>query len=217
MLKILINEIEKKEAENGEIEEKEIRDLNLFFGFIIVLSSIIIFISFFMAVNVDTQIIIFSFNLFLIGVAFTGIGVPDKEQGVAAANVEIWWGVITTIAGLTCFFISLISSNFFIEILFIINGVFFFAGLTAIFAPVAERETRTWSKYAMIVSGLIMLGVSLIYFVTPIFELLGIITITNIKAFDNIMNILLSISICFHGVARIIMYLTGIYTKEENL
>ena len=194
------------------IEEKEMRYLNLFFGIIIVFSSILIFISF-VIVNVEIQIIIFSFNLFIIGVAFTGIGIPDKVQGVAAANVEIWWGVITTIAGLVCFFISLISSNLIIQILFIINGVFFFAGLTAIFAPVAERSTRAWSKWIMVGSGIIMFSFSLIYIVTHILELFGIITISNIEVFDNIMNILLSISICSHGLARIFMSITGIYTK----
>ena len=207
--------IEETEIEKKEIEEIEIRSLNLFFGIIIVFSSILIFISFFM-VNVNTQIIIFSFNLFLIGVAFTGIGVPDKEQGVTAANVEIWWGFITTCVGLMCFFISLISSNFLIQISFIINGVFFFAGLAAIFAPAAERETRTWSKYTMIISGIIMLIFSVIYIVLLILEILGL-TIISIEGLVHFMNILLWVSIIFHGIARIIMSITGIYTKTESL
>ena len=85
------------ETKSNEIEEKEICVLNLFFGIIIVISSILIFISFFM-VNENTQIITISFNLFLVGVSFTGIGVPDKEQGVKAATLEIWGGFIITIA-----------------------------------------------------------------------------------------------------------------------
>lgn len=195
------------------IEEKEICNLNLFFGIIIVLSSILIFISFFM-VNVDTQIIIiiFSFNLFIIGVAFTGIGIPDKEQGVKAANTEIWGGVITTIAGLICFFISLISSNLIIQILFMIYGILLFAGIVAIAAPYAERDTRTWSKWIMGGSGIVMAFLSFFYISLRILGVIGIVTI-NIDDFVNIMNILLSISIFFHGLARIIMYNTGIYTK----
>ena len=190
------------------IDEKEICDLNLFFGFIIVFSSIF---SFFM-VNVNTQIIMFSFNLFLIGVAFTGIGVPDKKQGVKAADVEIWGGVITTIAGLLCFFISLISSNLIIQKLFMIYGISLFAGIVAIAAPYAERKTRTWSKWIMGGSGIAMAFLSFFYILLRIFVLFGIVTI-KIDDFVNIMNILLSISIFFHGLARIIIHYTGIYTK----
>ena len=207
--------IEENETKKKEIEEKEICDLNLFFGIFIVLSSILIFITFFI-VNVDTQIIIFSFNLFIIGVAFTGIGIPDKEQGVEAANTEIWGGVITTIAGLICFFISLISSNLIIQILFTIYGISFLAGIVAIAAPVAERETRTWSKWIMMGSGIAMAFLSFFYILLRILELFGIVTI-NPDDFVNIMNMLLSISIFVHGFGRIIMHYTGIYTEAEKL
>jgi len=205
---------EKEEEKKEEDKEKEIKKLNLFFGFIIVFSSILIFISFFMG-DVDTQIIIISFNLFLIGVAFTGIGVPDKKQGVKAADVEIWGGVITTIAGLLCFFISLISSNLIIQKLFMIYGISLFAGIVAIAAPYAERKTRTWSKWIMGGSGIAMAFLSFFYILLRIFVLFGIVTI-KIDDFVNIMNILLSISIFFHGLARIIIHYTGIYTKAKT-
>ena len=192
------------------IEEKEICGLNLFFGIIIVFSSILIFISFFLD-NVNTQIIIFSFNLIIIGVAFTSIGIPDKNQGVKAANMEIWGGFMITIAGLICFFISLISSNLIIQIRFIINIIFIIAGIVAFLAPYAERGTRTWSKWVMAGSGIIMAFLSAFYIVIPLLEPF-ILVITNIEGFVYIMNILLFISIFIHGLARIIMYNTGIYT-----
>lgn len=192
------------------IEEKEICGLNLFFGIIIIFSSILIFISFFL-VNINTQIIIFSFNLIIIGVAFTSIGIPDKNQGVEAANMEIWGGFIITIAGLICFFISLISSNLIIQIQFIINVIFIIAGIVAVLAPYAEKDTRTWSKWIMVGSGIIMAFLSAFYIVIPLLEPF-ILIITNIGGFIYIMNILLFISIFIHGLARIIMYNTGIYT-----
>lgn len=203
-------EIEDEEIKEEEIEEKEICDLNLFFGFIIVFSSIPFLISFFM-VNINTQIIIFSINLLIIGVAFAGIGIPDKNQGVTAANVEIWWGVITTLVGLVCFFISLISSNLIIYILLTINVIFLIAGLAAIFAPAAERDTRTWSKWIMIVSAIIMFACSLIYIILLILKIYGFIII-SFEDIVNFMNWGLFISIIFHGIARITMSKTGIYT-----
>lgn len=207
--------IEENENKKKEIEEKEICDLNLFFRIIIVFSSILIFISFFMDI-VNIEIILLSFNLFIIGVAFTGIGIPDEKQGVKAASMEIWGGFITTIAGLICFFISLISSNLIIQILFMIYGILLFAGIVAIAAPYAERGTRTWSKWIMGGSGIAMAFFSFFYILLRILELIGIVTI-SIDDFVNIMNILLFTSIIFHGLARFIMSQTGIYTKTENL
>lgn len=204
---------EKEEEKKKEIEEKEIKILNRFFGIIIFLSSILIVISFFI-VKLDTQIIIFSFNLFIIGVAFTCIGIPDKEQGVKAANTEIWGGGIITIAGLICFFISLISSNLIDQILFMINCILLFAGIVAFAAGLSERKTKTKSKWIMGGSGFVMALFPAIYIVSRIFELFGIISIDNIEAFVNIMNILLFISICGHGFARFIIYYTGIYIKD---
>ena len=202
--------------EENKIEEEEIRDLNLFFGIVIVFSSILILISFFM-VNVDTQIIIFSFNLFIIGVAFTGIGRADKEQGVEAANTEIWGGVITTIAGLICFFISVISSNLITQKLYMIYVISLLAGAVAIAATTAERKTRTWSKWLMMLSGIAIAFISFSYILLRILELMGIVSIVSIDDFVRLMNTLLFFSIFSHGLARIIMRYTGTYTKEENL
>lgn len=202
------------EINRDEIEEKEICVLNLFFGIIIVVSSILIFISFFM-VNDNTQIITISFNLFLVGVAFTGIGVPDKEQGVKAATLEIWGGFIITIAGLTCFSISLITSILMNFILLMIYLITIIAGVVAFGAAISERETRTWSKWIMAGSGIAMAGSALLYFVLVILDMVGIITI-NIDDLVNFMNIPLSISILLHGFARISIYYTGVYIKTKN-
>ncbi len=89
--------------------------------------------------------------------------------------------------------------------------LYFIAGIVAVLAPYAEKDTRTWSKWIMVGSGIIMAFLSAFYIVIPLLEPF-ILIITNIGGFIYIMNILLFISIFIHGLARIIMYNTGIYT-----
>ena len=186
------------------INERELCALNLFFGINIVVLSIFVMILFIVA-NINTQIIIISISLLMIGVTFTGIGIPDKHQTVAAATIEIILGSIVTGGGIICVFISLINSNLIIPMFIIINLFLAFAGFAGTFAPLSEDRSKIRSRWIIAgLGGIIMLFCSVINIIFLIFEIFDLIVI----------KILMFGARLFHGLARIILYQIGIFKKE---
>ena len=127
--------------------DKELRILNLIFGIIIIVLSVYIVISFLFR-NSNTQIIIISIGLLVMGIAFTSIGIPDKQQTVQARKIEISIGSFVTIVGLICVLLSLIPPvNLLIQILILIFAVLSgIVGGAAIFAVSSENWTKTKSR-----------------------------------------------------------------------
>ena len=192
--------------EAKKFDDKELRALNLFFGIIIVVLSIYVIMSL-IIFTVNTQLILISASLLIIGAAFTSIGIADKDQTQDARKIEILFGFIVTVVGLIQFFISLIISNLIIQILLlIINVICGIVGLAAILAVSSERWSIIRSRRIMILmGGAPMFGSSLINIVILIFGFL-------LSAdFNHIIIILLFITLLLHGLARIVIYKTGIY------
>lgn len=185
--------------------EKELRALNIFFGIIIVVLSIFIFISF--LINFDnTQVIIISTSLIILGAAFTAIGIPDKGQGERARGIEIFIGYIVTVIGLIAFFIALINSILIIQILLLITIItFIIVGGGVLFAVGAEEPTIILGKNIMILMGIIMIILSVVNFMLFLFGILF-----N-QDFKLIIIILISITLLIHGISRILLFKTGIF------
>jgi len=180
--------------------EKELRALNIFFGIIIVVLSIFIFMSF--LINFDnTQVIIISTSLMILGIAFTAIGFPDKNQGERARKIEVILGYIVTAIGLIAFFIALINSNLIIQILILTAIITFgIVGGGVIFAVVAEKRTNIEGKNIMIAMGIIMIILSVVNFMLFLFGL-----------WSQVVIILISITLLTHGICRILLLKTGIF------
>lgn len=192
--------------EAEKFDDKELCALNLFFGIIILVFSIFFLISILMF-TINIQITIISISLLIIGLTFTGIGIPDKHQGIEAATLEIICGSIATGVGILSFFVSLISSNLMYQMLFIIDVIFLFPGIVAIIAPYSEDRTKDRSKQILGGSGIIIVlcsGFGILFYVLDIFDLI-------LFPIINIIFIMLLIALFLHGLARIIIYRTGIY------
>ena len=97
-------EEEKQEEEKSE-EEKlliKLRILNVFFGSIIGLISIIAFFN--LKIDIITLLLIFTFGIFNFGVANVVIGISDTKQHRMAQFGEVIIGVFATSVGLLLFF-----------------------------------------------------------------------------------------------------------------
>ena len=85
--------------------------------------------------------------------------------------------------------------------------IFLFPGVAGIIAPYSEDKTKDLSKHILGGSGIIMVlyaGFGIFLFVL---DLLNLILFSII----NIIHIMLFIALFLHGLARIIIYKTGLY------
>ncbi|MFX0001001.1 MAG: hypothetical protein ACFE9Q_00490 [Candidatus Hodarchaeota archaeon] len=190
--------------ETRKFDDNELRTLNLFFGLILVVLSIYVILS----LTVNAELMMISVSLLIIGAAFTCIGVVDKDQPEKAQKITVLFGFVFTVVGLIVFFnISFITSDLLMQIMLVITNVILgIAGFVAISAVSSENWSVQRSRRIMILmGGAPMFGASLINIVILIF---GFVLNTD---FNYIISILLFITLLFHGLARIIIYYTGIY------
>ena len=187
-----------------KFDDDELRTLNLFFGLILVVLSFYVILS----LMVNAELMMISVSLLIIGATFTCIGIADKDQPEKAQKIAILFGFIVTVAGLIIFFnISFIMSDLVIQIMLLIaNVILGIAGFVAISAVSSENWSVLRSRRIMILmGGAPMFGASLINIVILIFGF-----VLNVD-FNLIISILLFITLLLHGLARIIIYYSGIY------
>lgn len=170
---------------------------------IVVLSIYVI-----MSLTVDSQLMMISVSLLMIGAGFTCIGITDKDQTEKAQKIAILFGFIVTVVGLIVFFnISFITSDLVRQIMLLIaNLILAIVGFVAISAVSSENWSVTRSRRIMIMmGGAPMFGTALINIVILVF---GFVLSTD---FNLIISVLLFITLMLHGLARIIIFYTGIY------
>ncbi len=187
-----------------KFDDDDLRTLNLFFGMIIVVLSIYVI----MSLTVDSQLMMISVSLLMIGAGFTCIGITDKDQAEKAQNIAILFGFIVTVVGLIVFFnISFITSDLVMQIMLLISNLILgIVGFVTISAVSSENWSVIRSRRIMIMmGGAPMFGAALINIVILVF---GFVLSTD---FNLIISVLLFITLMLHGLARIIIYYTGIY------
>jgi hypothetical protein len=149
-----------------------------------------------------------SVSLLIIGAAFTCIAIADKDQREKQQKIAILFGFIVTVVGLIVFFnISFIMYVLVMQVMLLITNVILgIAGFVAISAVSSENWSVLRSRRIMILmGGAPMFGAALINIVILIF---GFVLDTN---YNVIISILLFITLLLHGLARIIIFYTGIY------
>ena len=185
-------------------DDDELRTLNLFFGlFLVVLSIYVIF-----SLTRGAELMMISVSLLIIGAAFTCIAIADKDQPEKEQKIAILFGFIVTVVGLIVFFnISFIMYVLVMQVMLLITNVILgIAGFVAISAVSSENWSVLRSRRIMILmGGAPMFGAALINIVILIF---GFVLDTN---YNVIISILLFITLLLHGLARIIIFYTGIY------
>ena len=185
-------------------DDDELRTLNLFFGLILVVLSIYVIFS----LTRGAELMMISVSLLIIGAAFTCIAIADKDQPEKEQKIAILFGFIVTVVGLIVFFnISFIMYALVMQIMLLITNVILgIAGFVAISAVSSENWSVLRSRRIMILmGGAPMFGAALINIVILIF---GFVLDTN---YNVIISILLFITLLLHGLARIIIFYTGIY------
>ena len=187
-----------------KFDDDELRTLNLFFGLILVVLSIYVIFS----LTRGAELMMISVSLLIIGAAFTCIAIADKDQPEKEQKIAILFGFIATVVGLIVFFnISFIMYVLVMQVMLLITNVILgIAGFVAISAVSSENWSVLRSRRIMILmGGAPMFGAALINIVILIF---GFVLDTN---YNVIISILLFITLLLHGLARIIIFYTGIY------
>lgn len=184
--------------------DENLKYLNLSFGVILIILSVFTFLSFMMG-NI-TQIIIISIVLLTSGMTFLAIAIPDNIQESKARKIGAVVGSLISISGLTIFFIALLVialEQFIIDILlFIFMIIIGIIGITVPALNIIERnEIEINAQRVMYIFGLLIIGVSIVNGMGLIFGLWP----------NEVIIILISITLMFHGISRTSLYITGVY------